>query len=337
MQFEKRADYEFRDEFVRILTKGSKNNTYKFALARFLLDYSNEYESDKVRYTTIAKYFFKYYWLQECKSKLRQGPKNQEPEIIPIIRKEFTKNVYPQTFAELEKEEPGKIQRCIKQITKKCFDDVIPRFQNTKNSKEMFFKYLAKEYKDSSDNKKIDPGGGILLNRDAMHFFRDNYVTLYKVVILEWIRFLEIRNFGTPNLVRKIESDGAGPRDQGKFRRHLESFTDSSDCFYCTNRLEPGRKTHVDHVIPFDYIGDTELWNMVLSCHVCNCEKSGNLPPRSYIDKLLERNSYHQSDKKLQDSLDVLNHGQHDVVWHYKNAQKHGYVPLKKFPKKRAA
>ena len=213
MQFEKRTDGDFQEEFIRILTRGSKNNTYKFALARFLLDYSNEYESDKVRYIIIAKYFFRYYWLQECKSKLRQGPKNQEPEIIAIIRKEFTKNTYPQTFAELKKEEPEKIRRCTEQITRKCFDDVIPRFQNTRNRREVFFKYLAKEYKDSADNKKIDPKGGILLNRDAMRFFRENYAALYKVVILEWIRFLEIRNFGTPNLVRKIESDGMGPRD----------------------------------------------------------------------------------------------------------------------------
>ncbi len=335
MEFEKRADNDFEEEFIRILVKGSKNNTYKFALSRFLLDYSNEYESDTIRYATIAKYFFKYYWLQECKSKLRQGPKNQEPEIISIIRKEFTENAYPQTFKKLKEEELEKIQRCEEQIVKKCFDDVIPRFQNTRNNKEMFFKYFAKEYKDSADNKKIDQGGGILLNCDAMCFFRENYVALYKVVILEWIRFLEIRNFGTPNLVRKIESDGMGPRNQGRFRKHLESFVDGDNCFYCKAKLEPGKNTHVDHVIPFDYIGDTELWNMVLSCQICNCEKSGNLPPRSYIEKLLERNSEHQSDKKLQNSLDVLNHGQHDVNWHYKNAQKHGYETLKNFPKKR--
>jgi hypothetical protein len=34
-------EQQMRHVFVSILTKGKKNNTYKFALARYLLDYSN--------------------------------------------------------------------------------------------------------------------------------------------------------------------------------------------------------------------------------------------------------------------------------------------------------
>ena len=319
-------DTQFCDAFIENITQRSNNNTYKFALARFLLDYSNQYPtpSDKVRYRDIAQYFFKYYWLQECKSKLRQGPINQTPLIITIIRQYFDKDVYPQTFSEIQKKESDKINKCIDKITKKCLDDVITRFQ--KQSPEIFYKFFSIKYRDSANNQRIDPHGGILLNKSALLFFKENFVPLYKTVILEWIRFLEKRNFGTPNLVQKIEGNVAGPYTQNTFKKYLYKFNDSNTCFYCGVVLLPGRNTHVDHVIPFDYIGDTELWNLVLACQRCNCKKSGNLPPSIYIKKLLKRNAEHkQKIPRLQKSLDTLNYDDHDITWHYKNARKHGY------------
>lgn len=334
MSFKKYTDSDFHYSFIQIITgRGSKNNTYKFALARFLLDYSSKFESPSVRYKKIAEYFFRYYWLQECKSKLRQGPKKQTPEIITIIRKEFDKDTYPQTFGDIKKMEPDKISRCVDQITKKCFDDVIHRFHNRSGKEDVFFTYLAKRYGGRSKNAKIDPGGGILLNPDAMRFFKDNFILLYKAVILEWIRFLEVRNFGTPHLVKKIEGWTIGARDQRKFLKHLRPFVD--DCFYCHAQLKFDRTTHVDHVIPFDYVGNTEMWNMVLACQKCNCEKSGHLPPAHYITKLLQRNqTYKDRSTQLYNSLAVLHHDTHDISWHYDNARQHGYPTLKIFPKK---
>ena len=333
MQFEEYTDEQFRIGFISMIKKGSKNNTYKFALARFLLDHSNGSGAEKVRYANIAEEFFNYYWFQECKFKLRQGPDNQTPEIITIIRKKFRKDAYPEMeIKELRNKEPGKIENCVTQITKKCFDDVIPRFQKIgRNEKRMFYIYLAKEYKDSSDNKKIDPKGGILLNPRAMIYLKRNYVPLYNTVILEWIRFLERRNFGTPHLSSKIEGIAAGSRDQGKFRNDLKSFM-AEGCFYCKKDLKKDKNTHIDHFIPFDYIADTELWNLVLSCQKCNCKKLGQLPPSHYIDKLLERNDeFKKKNKTMKKSLVNLNYGGHDICWHYQNAKLHGYPIWEKF------
>lgn len=336
MKFEKVDEEEFRDSFISIIGKGAtKNNTYKFALARFLLDHSNnpKTDTDTVRFSEIGRYFLKYYWLQECKSKLRQGPKTQPPVIITIIRKYFKKDKYPETFDEIEKEEPEKIKKCIDEITKECFDDVIPRFQKIgRKEKRIFYHYLAKEYHDSADNKKLDPKGGILLNKKAIRFFKENHAPLYTAVILEWIRFLETKNLGMPNLVRKVEGKVMGQRDQTKFRKQLELFFDS--CFYCDEKLKNGKNAvHVDHVIPYDYIGNTELWNMVLACQKCNCEKSGSLPPLNYIENLILRNK-DSTDKEMQNSLDDLNYSNQDVCSHYLNAKRHGYPIWANPPKK---
>lgn len=334
MEFPYRTDEEFGRAFNSIITSGGKNNTYKFALARFLLDYCNKPNSkSRVRYKSIAEEFLRYYWLQECKSHLRQGPKNQKPEIIKIIRKEFKKETYRETFGEMRKKEPGRMTKCVKAITKKCFDDVIPRFQNIGGREtKIFFSYMAIEYKDSANNKRIDPGGGILLNEKAMDFMRRNYSMLLNNVILGWARFLESKNFGTPYLIKKIEGHDEGPRDQSKFLKCLMAFT--AECFYCGKELEPGRKTQVDHVIPYDYITDTQLWNLVLACQKCNCDKSSQLPPPNCIDRLLERNQMHKNNKEMKSSVFNLTYGDTDVCWHYKNAKMFGYPVWRKFDSK---
>ena len=343
MKFKNTSDEEFRDTFIGILSRGSKNNTYKFALARFLLEYSiihDEYsirhEKQQVGYSDIAECFFKYYWLQECKSKLQHGPKNQTPRVITAIQAEFKKKAYPQSFKKIQKEESDKVARCVKKIARTCRRDVIYRFQLIGGTeRKIFYNYFATSYKGSSGNKKMDPKGGILLNPDAMRFFRENFMPLHKSVILEWIRFLEKRNFGTPRMIQKIEGINQCARNQQKFVDELKLFRDHH-CFYCNDKLKFDRYTHVDHVIPFDYIGNTEMWNLVLSCQVCNCKKLGNLPPRHYIEKLLDRNdTYKDKNDLIQKSLDVLNYDNHDINWHYKNARTHGYPVLRNFPKKK--
>ena len=337
MEFQRRTDREFLNAFLGIMSS-RKNNTYKFALARFLLEYSQDRNDLQVRYSKIAQYFMKCYWMQECKYKLRQGPAKQTPEVISIIRKEFDRSYYPQTWAKIRQKEPQKIRRCIEQITEKCFDDVIPRFQLVRGSSarraaesRIFYDYLALEYHDSADNKKIDPLGGIRLNPAAVSFLKENHVLLDMVVVLEWLRFLERLNIGTPKLTSKIDGRFIGARNQGAFKKYLEPH--EKECFYCQKPLTEA-EIHVEHVIPFDYIGETEMWNLVLACQRCNCSKLGNLPPLTYIKKLISRNMRGKyTITRLEKSLRLLGDDfAGDIKRHYENAQQHGYAVLDDFP-----
>ena len=351
--FMPRNEVEFHRLFMSIIRPtGHKNNTYKLALSLFLIDYSCSPKSKppyRVSYREIAEYFLKYYWSHVCKSKLRQGPKNQIPLAITIIGKEFQDRVYPQTFDDLKKTEPEKVIRCTNKIKKRCFKDVIPRFQLINKNREVaFFWYLSKEYDDKSGNARIYPDDGILVNPAAVEFFRKNCVSLRNNVILEWVRFLESKNFGTPNLVKKTEANHKGPRDQRKFLKDLKPI--SHGCFYCQEKLLFDKNTHVDHVIPYDYIGNTEMWNMVLACQECNCAKLDRLPPKRYAEKLSKRNKkYYSKSPVLQDSIDKTLLTSHalpkydirnvpdwlidsNIGWHYKNASNHGYPAMRKFP-----
>ncbi|EIJ65030.1 hypothetical protein BD31_I0791 [Candidatus Nitrosopumilus salaria BD31] len=61
MDFPEIQDNEFQRTLMNILDLSSKDNTYKFAFMRFLLDYCNEHAKTHVEFSTVAEYFFKYY------------------------------------------------------------------------------------------------------------------------------------------------------------------------------------------------------------------------------------------------------------------------------------
>jgi len=77
--------------FNSIVSQSVKDNTYKFALTKFLLDYVHENEESnicQISYNEIAEKFLEYYWFQECKYKLKQDFKVERmPMVIRIIRK----------------------------------------------------------------------------------------------------------------------------------------------------------------------------------------------------------------------------------------------------------
>lgn len=311
MKFYKYSDKEFMRTFIHIIGKGSKDADYKFALARFLLEYSENDTKIHVEFSTIAKYFIKYFWPQVCRSKLKHNPHGvKEPVIVQSIKKEFDKPPYPQTYDKILKEHPDKIKKCIEDISNPAsilfaFNDVTYAFQHIKvgrgikNVQPMFFDYKIERLRKLKDRKRlrpiIDKNYGIDINPYALEFFKKFNVALQKIVILEWARLLEKFNVGVPKIIDKTE--GLKPERQNltKYKKALEPFFEN--CFYCRRNLKKLKRelkirTDVEHVIPWDYIGEDEIWNLTLACQKCNCRKLGSLPPRKFLDdKLFERNN----------------------------------------------
>lgn len=336
MIFPQIKDEEFQRTLMNILDLSSKDNTYKFAFMRFLIDYCNNNSEAHVEFTTIAKYFFKYYWLQECKSKFKQAPQiEKKPEIIKIIQKEFDKPFYPQTFERISEQEPEKIQRCVEKIVRLGFHNVTWRFQrlkegNTAKEKKIFFDYTILRVK-HANKKYVDLDAGIDINPKAMEFFKKYNAVLKKAVNLEWARFLEKLNLGVPRLIQKTEGEIIPRTALGKYRKALEPYF--KNCYYCNNTLVKN-ETHVEHVIPFDYIAEDDIWNFTLACQKCNCIKLGSLPPEKFLDELISRNkNYRSKIPMLEKSLTLLGENYEKVIRdHFENAKSHGYVVLKDFP-----
>ena len=150
------TDYDFLYYFNSIITKGKKDNTYKFALARFLIDYSYalddsyvinnvaDNKAEAINLSVIAKAFLKYYWHQICKYKIKQNYNTEKPPlIVKIIHGNFGRKYIPESFESMPKE---KIYDAEKEILRRCFLEVIPRFQNIPEGINVYSTKIFYEY-----------------------------------------------------------------------------------------------------------------------------------------------------------------------------------------------
>ena len=292
--------------FRNILKMGDKSNTYKFALAKFLLEFSNKFTHDElklavktkrsfdVEYSEIAKFFLKFYWHQECKYRIKHNsnPK-QIPHVITYIRKFFGTNYISKTLDKVENSDE-KQAKTLEKIEKNVFgkeanktSNVIPRFHTVANQNydDMFFKNNENERK-------------IILDAQIVTFLKENHTLLMDSVLLHCALFLEKRN-KIPRLIQKIETGDVTRIPINK--KFIKLFSEQKTCFYCPQKLEK-RKIHVDHFIPWSYVFENEPWNMVLSCDRCNLKKSDALPA-GFLNELLKRNKLQNKIPDLQKSL----------------------------------
>lgn len=325
------GEYDLKHKFLSILTKGSKNNTYKFTLAKSLLDYCSEnpeYNSQtcKIPYKYFASKFLKYYWYQEYRFRMKQDfHVKRRPKVITVLNDVFGKNP-PPVFGQLDE---GKIEKATNKIISHVFGHarsktslVIPKFQKIPVGK------TTQEYRvfyDYDDDKKI-----LTLKPEAFIFFKQNYGILSKVVLAEWAKFLEKINHTLPRLVAKIEE---GDPERGSLAEYHKIFLPYEDhCFYCMGKLERGY-IHVDHFIPWSYIFDDDAWNLVLACQTCNLRKSASLPQENFLDLLVKRNkTYYDRIGKLKLSLDQLNTGKGwkpEIKNHYTNCLEYGFNSIR--------
>lgn len=305
MSFKKFSDEEFQQIFMHIIGHSARDVTYKFALARFLLEYSETETETKVSFKQIARYFLKYYWPQICNSKLKQGARDEQSvdiknktKIVQIINQDFPEPYYPQTFDKISILQPENVENCIAKIENECFKVVTFAFQRIKEGNEskdvapMFFEYKVTGFKKSRpDQLYVDQNYGIVINPHALDFFKRFNVLLKKSVIFEWAKYLEPYNSGYPEIIRSIESEYE-LRNLSTERKWLQTI--QKNCFYCDQPLEKfeNSEIHVEHIIPYSYLKHNKMWNLTLACKNCNCKKLGALPkPKQvWMEKIFERN-----------------------------------------------
>jgi len=319
--------------FLSILGHGSKANTYKFALARAILEYCQgecrgagrdreEQSALRIPYEYLADKFLKYYWHQEYILHMRQYyDAKHTPHAITKLRGVFGDGT-PGDYSLLDKKDTDRARRL---ILKSVFGHarsktsiVVPRFQKIPVGNRTVEVRSFYDYDDDEQAIKLKP--------EAFEFFSKNYALLSKAVLVEWTKFLEPINPTLPRLLTKIERMSAKKQALTKYRSMLAPFTDC--CFYCRSMLEPGY-VQVDHLIPWTYIYDDNAWNLVLACQSCNCRKSNSLPEDEFRDGLVERNRRHRGEiPPLGASLDMLDRGrgwEAEIHAHYQTCLEYGF------------
>jgi len=312
-------------DFTHILIKDRKDNTYKFALARFLLDYIWKMKpaSDvKISYEKIAEAFLKYYWNQIVVYKIKQDFKTKKlPQIVTLLT-ERTLHVSEHFEPFFKKEENIFLKhQLIDKIHKTCLKDVIPRFQ--RENKQNIYSHnvvLTTHTKTPRYYLPAKEKQYIVLKKSAIQEILRSHSLLFETLILEWARFLEKTNF-TPRLIQKVERISNPQRSSlFKFKKLLS--TESNVCFYCGKSLSSeSNKIHVDHFIPWSYVFEDDVLNLVLSCDSCNLKKSNRLVSKKYLNKLLEY--------KLQDlSENEQAFAKKKLIEYYDNCKAAGFLSV---------
>ena len=277
--------------FRAIIRRGKKANTYKFVLARAILEFvkDNELEIQKniknnrdtsINYSEFVDYFLKFYWRQQ-KSKIPQNHNTDSiPNAVKVLKKLFDSHPQPEKFdmvpEELKINAKNEILKGVFGTGRKS--QVIPKFQNIPVGN----KSIKKEtfYKDEPKNKQI------IINPDTMQFFIHYRDLLDSFVILELAKFLD-KIKSSPGIVSKIEEPDF---DRTTLKTHEKVlYRYFKNCFYCKENLD-GLIIHVDHFIPFSYIFENKYWNLVLSCSKCNLKKSDSLA-KDFKMELINRNN----------------------------------------------
>ena len=230
--------------FMRILDRGAKDNTYKFALARALLELCRERHGRGGRgpytigYEELAERFLRYYWHQECVFHIRQHHHDKrEAAVIRAIRDNMDGDGRdaPADFASLER---GYRERTVSDIRRDVFgsarskkSNVVPKFQKIKigGCAQVVPAFYTFD----------DAGGTLTVGAAACRFLAANYSVLLDAVTLRWARYLEGANGGLPGLIAKIEAARARPSRNSAFIRSAADaiYKWEKSCFYCRCRL----------------------------------------------------------------------------------------------------
>ncbi len=260
------------------------SSTYKPVFLRALLDIGNLHDSKKdligqqwikreddkihVNLNFIAVRFAKYYWDMEYSFRLRQSQDPQDANITRLIKAIHEPDKKPPTIEELA-------------------SDAMQEFRTSVINRSIKPEVLVHLKTDMNDLYKKTDAKTIVLDDDIVEFLHKHKILLRKGLTGVLAKYLEKLNRLTPQISNKIDSENNKRKSLHAEIRIKMSQWQNSKCFYCDGKL---LKSHVDHVIPYNYVFTTDPYNCTLACQQCNCTKSDTLPNEKIFDKVLERN-----------------------------------------------
>ena len=282
------GDDALKERFVAML-HGRVDDTYKFALARAILDYCHS-EGGRpnpelvIKYEYLAEKFLEYYWKLAWFG-IKQNARGVESYVLSTIRKLFGEKT-PERFDDAQQQYPTEIDKAKSAILAGVFGHarsrtsiVVHAFQNVPAG--------AHVIPDEVFYEPDDDGQCLKMHHEALSFMSRNYDVLRYSVLARWSLRLENLNPSMIKIMTKLSREKIKRSDLKKFHDMLIKYFDT--CFYCGVRL--GDSMEVDHFIPWSYVLEDNLWNMVLACRSCNRKKGNQLPDVRHLEKIYAQNS----------------------------------------------
>lgn len=288
------TDEELLTHFNRYLTNEShKNTTYKFALMKSILDnlFNGIYSSNHLNrfvipFRCITEKFLESYWNLVAVNKI--------PQSRPAVKNKMS--------GELK---TSKIEQIIKATLES--QDISSLALPYSTFESRFVSVKTNMIKNVEQLVKKDVLGALYGDFDGLLFEfdkRTNYFALsiasyhfllrYKTMLevmnyYGWCKFLEeINGISGQSLLSKIENSVPERTDLSVYREIVCDEFGYHKCFYCGENLH---KTDMDHFIPWMYVRENKVWNLVQSCPKCNQRiKHSALAPRTKIIEIKKRN-----------------------------------------------
>ena len=114
---------------------------------------------------------------------------------------------------------------------------------------------------------------------DWMRMIQDNTVSILGWIQYEKVRWLQNNNPEVPGLVYKLAPMDEKMRKLGKVRKLWEGILDCQELrdVFTGERIQSG-KYDIDHFIPWSFVMNDELWNLMPMDSLLNSSKSNRLP-----------------------------------------------------------
>jgi len=271
-------------EFNRFFKRHNLASTYKPTLAKCLLDLG-DYNEDEggewvdknndpytVNLHFVAARFLRFYHPLKFKFKLKQESTKKTVAIYDILTKD--KHLFEKLRS---KDTPSKKDMCSElfhEMREKTIKHPLMRVQ-----------VLPKLLNDCNIYEFCKDKKHIKIKKNTVNYMQDNKHVLESALNHMISRYLETCN-ASPSISTKMDEKLKRKYLSDKLEQEVLKISDNT-CFYCPAK---NVKFAMDHFVPWNYLGQTEQYNMVPACTSCNGSKNDKLAELEYLVKLIDRN-----------------------------------------------
>ncbi len=267
--------------------EGSKQKTYKYALQNAILFHLKENVSPVLSFEQIGKSFVKQYWNNVVYFRFRETTHGNQLPIIGTVLTEFISQSDAHkglTWDQANLNDPHILDRILSYwdgSSHKSINDVII---NPIERLQLEPGWLYRVH-----DEKIE------ISEDVLEAMVVLWPTLRDLTSLNWAKFIEKQNPQIPRVLKKVSSleDARERAIPGGLLTFIRE-NDPASCFYCEGEIGQGKlKEEIDHFVPFSFVFEHSLWNLVRSCKACNRAKSDRIIPSGsgFIRKLIDLNA----------------------------------------------
>jgi HNH endonuclease len=305
------SKYTSRD-IIALFKHAKMSSSYKPALLLAIVRCVRAHKmcGDRIDLADLAREYLELYWTQVVVFRLRHSPRDTaQPLIVQLIRAAADGHG-ARKLADLPSESR---ETLIREIESVLPINVLAAFHSSRPAGlPVIFTWTKKE-------------ASIELASGARAYITASATELAVIATYYWARYLSSLN-ATPRIVEKLEPLKSNRASLVKYFRVLMGFGEC-DCFYCGAFFDAFNiSPSVDHFIPWTFVYEDRLWNLVLSCNRCNASKSDGLPTEELLERLIRLNKVRAALPLAKPaSFMVTERAQSDLVHLYRLAQDEGW------------